>query len=193
MRILQRVWDPADFVVPPSENNAFFVVTNAIITPNQTRGACPEDHNKIPDVDCGMQDTCSKGQIRKVTSHGAETGRCVHQDKRFDKNEDNNIRVCEISGWCPVEHNSLLMDTKPLLPNTENFTVFIKNTISFPWFDASKYKRNNMPNGICIFEPSNQSTHLCPIFRLGYIVDQAKGITIKQNNWVNMVSHFHNW
>ena len=125
----------------------------------------------------------------EVGSHGAETGRCVHQDKRFDKNEDNNIRVCEISGWCPVEHNSLLMDTKPLLPNTENFTVFIKNTISFPWFDASMYKRNNMPYGICIFEPSNQSTHFCPIFRLGYIVDQAKGITIKQNNWINMVSH----
>ena len=33
-----RVWDEADYVVPPAENGAFFVATNVIITPNQTRG-----------------------------------------------------------------------------------------------------------------------------------------------------------
>ena len=33
-----RVWDVADYVVPPAENGAFFVATNVIITPNQTRG-----------------------------------------------------------------------------------------------------------------------------------------------------------
>jgi hypothetical protein len=33
-----RVWDDADYVVPPAENGAFFVATNVVITPNQTRG-----------------------------------------------------------------------------------------------------------------------------------------------------------
>ena len=34
------MWDVADYVVPPAENGAFFVATNVIITPNQTRGTC---------------------------------------------------------------------------------------------------------------------------------------------------------
>ena len=34
----ERVWDEADYVVPPAENGAFFVATNVIITANQTRG-----------------------------------------------------------------------------------------------------------------------------------------------------------
>ena len=38
----ERVWDEADYVVPPAENGAFFVTTNVVITPNQTRGHCPE-------------------------------------------------------------------------------------------------------------------------------------------------------
>ena len=38
----KRVWDEADYVVPPAENGAFFVTTNVVITPNQTRGYCPE-------------------------------------------------------------------------------------------------------------------------------------------------------
>jgi ATP P2X receptor len=39
---MERVWDEADYVVPPAENGAFFVTTNFIVTPNQTWGSCPE-------------------------------------------------------------------------------------------------------------------------------------------------------
>lgn len=43
LRILyERVWDEADYVVPPAENGAFFVTTNVVITPNQTLGHCAE-------------------------------------------------------------------------------------------------------------------------------------------------------
>ena len=38
----ERVWDEADYVVPPAENGAFFVTTNVVITPNQTLGHCAE-------------------------------------------------------------------------------------------------------------------------------------------------------
>ena len=41
-QMYERVWDEADYVVPPAENGAFFVTTNVIITPNQTLGYCPE-------------------------------------------------------------------------------------------------------------------------------------------------------
>ena len=40
--LYDRVWDEADYVVPPAENGAFFVTTNVVITPNQTLGTCPE-------------------------------------------------------------------------------------------------------------------------------------------------------
>ncbi|KAG9487738.1 hypothetical protein GDO78_007497 [Eleutherodactylus coqui] len=37
-----RVWDVADYIIPPQEENAFFVMTNLILTPNQTQRQCPE-------------------------------------------------------------------------------------------------------------------------------------------------------
>ena len=41
-QMFERVWDEADYVVPPVENGAFFVTTNVVITPNQTLGEFPE-------------------------------------------------------------------------------------------------------------------------------------------------------
>ena len=40
--LYERVWDKADYVVPPAENGAFFINTNVVITPYQTLGHCPE-------------------------------------------------------------------------------------------------------------------------------------------------------
>ena len=183
----ERVWDIADYVIPPSENNAFFVMTNAIITPNQTRGTCPEDHTEMSEAICNKDDhfrtlpsthhkdkskSCTRGRIRYYTSHGAETGRCVKHD-RIKKMDE--VHVCDISGWCPVEQDTLLIDDEPLIPNTEYFTVLIKNAISFPLFDPKKYRRNNMPNGVCIFNPNDPESWVCPIFRLGDIVGLAGG------------------
>ena len=36
-----RVWDEADYVVPPAENGAFFITTNVLITSNQTQVGWP--------------------------------------------------------------------------------------------------------------------------------------------------------
>jgi len=191
LKIYERVWDVADFVIPPSENNAFFVLTNAVITPNQTRSVCPEDHTGMPDIVCNKHGgrfvpppasmpsqqndmDCTPGRIPYYTSHGSETGRCVRHDRI--KNEED-VNVCEISGWCPVEQDNLVMNTEPLIPQTEFFTVLIKNAISFPRFDhQNQYKRNNMPNGICLFNPKQKQSWTCPIFRLGDIVGLAQGI-----------------
>lgn len=44
-----RVWDPSDYVVPSDglEEGGFFIMTNVVITPNQTRGVCPEVWKRI--------------------------------------------------------------------------------------------------------------------------------------------------
>lgn len=199
----ERVWDAVDYVIPPSENSGFFVLTNLVITPNQTRDTCPENHEEFPDSVCNMakegypdtvppawkneshhsnSDTsninniCIKGRIRRYGSHGMETGRCIKTQQAGSSGED--VSVCEISGWCPVELDILPMPDRPLIPNTEYFTVMIKNSISFTTFHLELYRRNNMPHGICMFDPNNSDTWLCPIFRLGDIVGLAGGILI---------------
>ena len=101
----ERVWDESDYVIPPAENSAFFVMTNLVITPNQTIGTCPEDHTEMNGVVCGT----SEGDLLNITEgicvesdvkilhkgHGEETGNCIMSDR------DESAYVCEISSWCP--------------------------------------------------------------------------------------------
>ena len=56
LELYHRVWDEADYVVPPAENGAFFVTTNVVITPNQTWGHCPEDPESVPESRCEVTD-----------------------------------------------------------------------------------------------------------------------------------------
>jgi P2X purinoceptor 4 len=181
--IYERIWDGADYVIPPSENEAFFIMTNVVITPDQIRGNCPEDHSEIPPLVCHLKqtnsnrtnnledDACEQGRIFSYKSHGRETGNCI----KSDRDRDDEVYTCEITGWCPVELDVFPKVDRALIQGTENFTVFIKNAISFPWFDGTKYRRNNLPNGICIYNPNDESTWMCPIFRLGDIVELAGG------------------
>ena len=78
----ERIWDESDYVIPPSENNAFFVMTNVVMTANQTRTTCPEDPTEIPDVICGYvnetsgqvnitEGVCGQGEVfNLIKSHG---------------------------------------------------------------------------------------------------------------------------
>ena len=137
----ERIWDDADYVIPPSENNAFFIMTNVVITPYQHLGKCPEDHFEIPRLVCDpaqfhsnqtsnreSPQQCQKERIFTYKSHGKETGNCI----RSDRSRNESIYTCEITGWCPVELDILPTVDQALIHGTENFTVFIKNAISFP-------------------------------------------------------------
>ena len=93
-----RIWDTADYVVPPQLNNAFFVTTNVIVTPNQKQGKCPES-DKF-DVKCESDADCPEGEAVN-NGNGVRTGKCVRNEK--------NESVCEIYAWCPVEKDKLLM------------------------------------------------------------------------------------
>ncbi|XP_054718190.1 LOW QUALITY PROTEIN: P2X purinoceptor 4-like [Uloborus diversus] len=161
----RRIWDTADYVVPPSENNAFFVITNIVITSNQTQGTCPEDPS-VYGAECKTDSDCIAGHTLP-TGNGAFTGKCTFSDMQKGK------KVCEIVGWCPVERDiNPLLNSKALLSNTKTFTVLLKNFVDFPKF---KIKRRNIPNfkdpnylKRCNYHPT--SDPLCPIFVLKDIV-----------------------
>ncbi|XP_074869745.1 P2X purinoceptor 5 isoform X5 [Carettochelys insculpta] len=38
----ERLWDVADYVIPPQGENVFFIMTNLIVTPKQKQDTCPE-------------------------------------------------------------------------------------------------------------------------------------------------------
>uniref|UniRef100_A0A2K6R6E1 Purinergic receptor P2X 4 n=1 Tax=Rhinopithecus roxellana TaxID=61622 RepID=A0A2K6R6E1_RHIRO len=54
-----RIWDVADYVIPAQEENSLFVMTNMILTMNQTQDLCPE----IPDETtvCKSDANCTAG------------------------------------------------------------------------------------------------------------------------------------
>ena len=94
----ERIWDESDYVIPPSENNAFFVMTNVVMTANQTRTTCPEDPTEIPDVICGYvnetsgqvnitEGVCGQGEVfNLIKSHGNKQSRPEGpRDRRFLK------------------------------------------------------------------------------------------------------------
>lgn len=169
-----HVWDSADYIVPPEENGAFFVMTNMIITPDQSQGACPEDPN-LTDVKCYNDSDCEAMEPTHY-GHGIKTGRCV----KADRGDKPHLKVCEIYAWCPVEIDELPMQHFNLSPGvplleTENFTVLIKNSIQFPKFNKS---RRNIPSDRdpsylkkCTYDPVKDP--YCPIIKLGTIVKEA--------------------
>ncbi|XP_044079441.1 P2X purinoceptor 1 isoform X3 [Siniperca chuatsi] len=148
----EMVWDVADYVFPPQGDSSFVVMTNYIITEGQKMGKCPElqDQNN-----CNSDGDCEEGQIKRQM-----TGVCV-----------NDTKTCEVLTWCPIENDKNIPDP-PLLMSAENYTLFIKNSVTFPLFGVT---RSNLVEGIdavyineCLYDPKDSP--LCPIFRLGDIV-----------------------
>nr|XP_005989067.1 PREDICTED: P2X purinoceptor 4 [Latimeria chalumnae] len=160
----RRIWDVADYVIPPQEENSFFVMTNLLVTQNQKQQLCAE----LPDSrsHCQSDKNCTRGYV-SIHSSGVQTGRCIKYNA--------SVKTCEVFAWCPVENDTYL--PKPaVLEAAENFTVLIKNNIRYPKF--SFIKRNILPTinesylKTCMFD---RNTNLeCPIFQLGYIVKEAR-------------------
>jgi P2X purinoceptor 4 len=158
-----RIWDVADYVVPPQENDAFFVMTNVIITPQQTQGICPED---VQLSKCSSDDDCM-ANYPVAGGNGVMTGRCVHKTSS-----------CEIYAWCPVENDELPLANRAMLEDSQKFTVLIKNYIEFPKFH---HKRRNILDSqdssylkTCRYNSQSKVDRLCPIFGIGDIVAEAQ-------------------
>ncbi|XP_065707837.1 P2X purinoceptor 4 isoform X1 [Patagioenas fasciata] len=178
-----RIWDVADYVIPPQAENTVFVMTNTILTLNQHQGYCPD----VPDdnTECKVNKDCVPGYVN-IYSSGIQTGECVTYN--------NSIKTCEVFAWCPVEDDSVV-PRPALLQEAENFTILVKNNILYPKFNFSK--RNILPSinssylKKCIYD--SQTDPFCPIFRLGKIVKAAGqnfdemavkgGVMALQINW----------
>ncbi|XP_068124609.1 P2X purinoceptor 1 isoform X1 [Hyperolius riggenbachi] len=167
-----EIWDVADYVFPPQGDSSFVVMTNFIITPEQEMKTC----NELPDVaPCITNENCSALSFRQsqgesdtpaLSDSGILTGNCTPYD--------NKTKTCEVYAWCPVE-NDYNVPKPPLLLQAENFTLFIKNSINFP---RHKVNRQNLVESVtsdylkkCLYD--TEKDPLCPVFRLGYIVEQT--------------------
>ncbi|KAK7497987.1 hypothetical protein BaRGS_00010858, partial [Batillaria attramentaria] len=94
-KVNREIWDFADYV-PVQENSAVFIMTNVLVTPNQTEGVCEEDPT-IEDARCENR-TCVAGQP-VMWGNGIKTGKCVNSTR------EPGAKVCEIEAWCPVERD----------------------------------------------------------------------------------------
>ncbi|KAM6983652.1 P2X purinoceptor 1 isoform 2-T2 [Tautogolabrus adspersus] len=158
----ERVWDVADYVFPPQGDSSFVVMTNYIITEGQKMSKCPELPGKH---NCNSSKDCEGGSFKRQM-----TGVCVKY---------NTTKTCEVLAWCPVEDDRNIPDP-PMLTSAENYTLFIKNSVTFPLFEVT---RSNLVEGIdaeyiskCLHHP--EKSPLCPIFKLGDIV-KLSGFTFE--------------
>uniref|UniRef100_A0A673X5A6 Purinergic receptor P2X, ligand-gated ion channel, 4b n=1 Tax=Salmo trutta TaxID=8032 RepID=A0A673X5A6_SALTR len=87
-----RVWDVADYNIPPQGDSSFFVLTNMIVTPNQTQSTCPELPNQS--TICMSDSDCLEGS-NDVRGNGIQTGLCM--------NYKETVKTCEVLSWCPLE------------------------------------------------------------------------------------------
>ncbi|XP_038670178.1 P2X purinoceptor 1 isoform X2 [Scyliorhinus canicula] len=115
---------------------------------------------------CESDSDCAAGVFGRY-GQGIMNGKC--------QNNTEGMKTCEIFGWCPAE-NDHHVSNPPLLMAAENFTIFIKNAITFSAFGVS---RRNIVESISKETLRNCSYHkvhdpLCPVFRLGYIVEELK-------------------
>ncbi|KAG9354646.1 hypothetical protein JZ751_001359 [Albula glossodonta] len=160
----EMLWDVVDYSGTSQGKNSFFVVTNVVVTKQQKQGKCLEGppYGKL----CHTDKDCEKGHWDQH-SHGVQTGVCLKYDV--------TRKTCEVVAWCPVE-NKKKPPRPALLSSAENFTVLIKNNIRFPAFGF--IRRNILPEmtekylKTCTF--NRRTDPLCPIFRLGDIVQGAK-------------------
>ena len=99
-------------------------------------------------------------------------------DVFFSRPHHNTTYACEVESWCPIEIDKLpLGDERALMQKSEDYTVFIKNSVAFPYF-GHQFARNNLigKNGRpCMYKATMDGNNGCQIFRLGDIITFAGG------------------
>eukprot|EP00070_Physeter_catodon_P029492 XP_028336386.1 P2X purinoceptor 2 [Physeter catodon] len=158
-----KVWDVEEYVKPPEGGSVFSIITRIEVTPFQTLGTCAESM-RVNNATCDSDEDCVAGQL-DMLGNGLRTGRCVPY-------YHGSSKTCEVYGWCPVEDGASV--SQFLGKMAPNFTILIKNSIHYPKFQFSKGNIENRKDGYlkhCTFH--EVSDLYCPIFKLGYIVEQA--------------------
>ncbi|XP_042766163.1 P2X purinoceptor 2 isoform X3 [Panthera tigris] len=159
----RKVWDVEEYVKPPEGGSVFSIITRIEVTPSQTLGTCPESV-RVSNASCDTDEDCVAERLDMLGS-GLRTGRCVPYYQ-------GSAKTCEVWGWCPVEDGASV--SQFLGKMAPNFTILIKNSIHYPKFQFSKGNIEHRKDGYlkrCTFD--EVSDPYCPIFKLGFIVEQA--------------------
>ncbi|XP_047449069.1 P2X purinoceptor 4b isoform X2 [Mugil cephalus] len=187
-----RFWDVADYVIPSQVfnclfnplfsgvdcltflgsvfcssakqgDNSFFVLTNMVVTPKQIQSRCPELPN--PSTTCVDDCDCVVG-YSDPRHNGVQTGLC--------ENYSTTVRTCEVHSWCPLEIDTKVPE-RAILAAAENFTVLIKNSVTYQKFNF--HRRNIRPHVNSSYlkrcEFNRVTDPDCPIFRLKNIASEA--------------------
>ncbi|XP_067163003.1 P2X purinoceptor 2 isoform X2 [Apteryx mantelli] len=184
-----KVWDVGEYVAPPEGGSTFSILTRVEVSPVQTIETCPE-RLTVRSAACNSDHDCAPGDM-DMLGHGEKTGRCV-------PNAGGTEKSCEILAWCPVDEGSVSESLAKMAPQ---FTILIKNNIHFPRFGFSNLcplpliwslgttEKSLAPSSLlppirgniqaaessylksCTFNAT--SALYCPIFKLGFIVEQA--------------------
>uniref|UniRef100_A0A2K5DEJ2 P2X purinoceptor n=1 Tax=Aotus nancymaae TaxID=37293 RepID=A0A2K5DEJ2_AOTNA len=119
---------------------------------------------RVQNATCHSDADCVAGEL-DMLGNGLRTGRCVPYYQGPSK-------TCEVFGWCPVEDGASV--SRFLGTMAPNFTILIKNSIHYPKFHFSKGNIADRTDGYlkrCTFHEA--SDLYCPIFKLGFLVEQA--------------------
>ncbi|CAF1033081.1 unnamed protein product [Rotaria sordida] len=186
------IMDVADYVIPPSENNGMFVMTNFVRT-NQRQSTCAENI-ELKQAICKNDSICSN-QSFIPTMNGRWTGRCLFTPEKNIVYQTRSVitsskGLCEYAGWCPPEDGESSM---MLVQGILNFTVFIKTFLEFPLFGV---KTKNMVDNLkpCIFDPIHNKD--CPIYTIDYMLNQAednsteRDLMLRYGGFINIKLHW---
>ncbi|UJR23000.1 hypothetical protein I4U23_026026 [Adineta vaga] len=173
------VVDGADYIVPPQENNALFLMTNFIRT-DQEHSKCPEASYEKATA-CSNHSECQNKDFHKA--NGKWTGQCIKPSRSSINSSQTISGRCELEGWCPVENDTVVPNP---IRDALNFTIFIKNFIEFPRF---KVIRKNIQQSsdylkACNYEKDEHP--ICPIFRVGTLLDIIESDPEEQENMLKL-------
>ncbi|CAL8070149.1 unnamed protein product [Calicophoron daubneyi] len=166
----KRSWDTSDYIIPPLENNALFVMTNMIVTQGQKLDLCAENP-WIPGASCERDSDCVPDEIVHI-GNGAHTGKCIR--------EPNEPRgSCEIYSWCPLENDTLPAGKhRYMFPMVENYTLLIKNDVIFKKFHVHRRNIQEWASkrflSTCRYNKSHPEYKYCPIFNFSTIFEEAE-------------------
>ncbi|NXY73187.1 P2RX7 protein, partial [Glareola pratincola] len=157
-----RIWDTAEYTIPMQASlNLMSGQYSTSIDTSVAFLTCLCPTYPFTKAICSSDDDCKNGSV-DILSNGIQTGRCVVYNATF--------KTCEVNAWCPVQH----MEKPPepaVLRSSEDFTVLIKNNIKFPKFNHAILNIPTIFNKSCTYNKT--IFPLCPIFRLGDIVQEA--------------------
>ncbi|XP_026101015.1 P2X purinoceptor 2-like [Carassius auratus] len=177
------VQDTTEYVRPSEGFDVISTILRREVTHDQTQGMCAE-HYSVADANCTKDSDCTQGDV-DFDGHGQRTGRCIPY-------YNYTFKTCEVRTWCPIEEYAAV--SEPAMEKAINFTVFIENAILFPKFKVLRSnikpkKRKKLER--CHYHPDTNP--YCPVFRLGFIAEQAQEKFSELCRTGGIIGVFINW